>query len=129
MKAISVIQPYAELIALGEKTIEARSWRTHYRGPLAIQASKTLIKDGRPADDDMVRGAVVCVVDLVDCPRAVSDADVKAAMSDIYAESDWLWILAGPHRSAAQSSPRSCSAHTDSRGRVCNLHPVRQEYP
>jgi len=38
MKAITLWQPWASLIALGEKTIETRSWSTKYRGPLAIHA-------------------------------------------------------------------------------------------
>jgi len=38
MKAVTIYQPYAELIARGEKRVENRSWRTDYRGPLAIHA-------------------------------------------------------------------------------------------
>ncbi len=38
MKALSLWQPWASLIALGVKTIETRSWATNYRGPLAIHA-------------------------------------------------------------------------------------------
>lgn len=41
MKAISLWQPWASLIAHGVKTIETRSWSTPYRGPLAIHAAKT----------------------------------------------------------------------------------------
>jgi len=36
-----VRQPYAGLIAQGKKTIEMRSWRTDYRGPLLICAGRT----------------------------------------------------------------------------------------
>ena len=32
MKAITVIQPWATLLASGRKRIETRSWRTNYRG-------------------------------------------------------------------------------------------------
>lgn len=39
MKAISIKQPWASLIAVGEKTIECRSWQTHYRGDLLICSS------------------------------------------------------------------------------------------
>lgn len=39
MKAISLTQPWASLIALGYKRIETRSWSTTYRGPLAIHAT------------------------------------------------------------------------------------------
>lgn len=41
MKAITLHQPWASLIALGVKTIETRAWSTNYRGPLAIHAAKT----------------------------------------------------------------------------------------
>lgn len=40
MKALTLHQPWASLIALGVKTIETRSWSTKYRGPLAIHAGK-----------------------------------------------------------------------------------------
>ena len=41
MKALTLYQPWASLIALGEKKIETRSWPTMYRGELAIHAGKT----------------------------------------------------------------------------------------
>lgn len=40
MKALTLWQPWASLVALGIKTIETRSWSTQYRGPLAIHAAK-----------------------------------------------------------------------------------------
>lgn len=40
MKALTLTQPWATLIPLGAKRIETRSWRTDYRGPLAIHAAK-----------------------------------------------------------------------------------------
>ena len=39
MKAITIRQPYASLIARGVKTVETRSWATHYRGRIAIHAA------------------------------------------------------------------------------------------
>jgi activating signal cointegrator 1 len=39
MKAISLYQPWATLVAIGKKTYETRSWSTFYRGPIAIHAS------------------------------------------------------------------------------------------
>lgn len=39
MKAITLWQPYASLIAVGAKPHETRSWATNYRGPIAIHAS------------------------------------------------------------------------------------------
>lgn len=40
MKAVSVTQPWASLLAAGIKRIETRSWATRYRGPIAIHAAK-----------------------------------------------------------------------------------------
>lgn len=40
MKAISLHQPYASLIAAGIKTLETRSRAIHYRGEIAIHAAK-----------------------------------------------------------------------------------------
>ncbi len=40
LRAITLWQPYAQLIALGAKTIETRSWDTTHRGLLAIHAAK-----------------------------------------------------------------------------------------
>ena len=40
MKALTLWQPWASLVALGLKTIETRGWRTNYRGPLLIHAAK-----------------------------------------------------------------------------------------
>jgi hypothetical protein len=39
MKALTLWQPWASLIAQGEKKVETRSWCTKYRGDLAIHAS------------------------------------------------------------------------------------------
>ena len=40
MRALTLHQPYASFIALGVKHIETRSFKTNYRGPLAIHAGK-----------------------------------------------------------------------------------------
>jgi activating signal cointegrator 1 len=40
MKAITLTQPWATLVAIGAKQIETRSWTTTYRGQLAIHAAK-----------------------------------------------------------------------------------------
>jgi hypothetical protein len=44
MKALSLWQPWATLVALGVKKLETRSWSTTYRGPLAIHATATMPK-------------------------------------------------------------------------------------
>ena len=40
MKALTLTQPWATLVANGSKRIETRSWSTLYRGHLAIHAAK-----------------------------------------------------------------------------------------
>jgi activating signal cointegrator 1 len=45
--ALTLRQPWASLVALGAKRIETRSWRTSYRGWLAIHAGMTLSKAER----------------------------------------------------------------------------------
>ena len=41
MKALTLWQPWATLVAIGAKRIETRSWSTSYRGPLAIHAARS----------------------------------------------------------------------------------------
>ncbi len=48
MKAISLWQPWATLIAIGAKTFETRGWHANYAGPVAIHAAK---KDGMLSAD------------------------------------------------------------------------------
>lgn len=40
MKALTLTQPWATLIAIGAKRFETRSWSTSVRGPVAIHAAK-----------------------------------------------------------------------------------------
>lgn len=40
MKALTLTQPWATLVAIGAKRIETRNWSTGYRGELAIHAAK-----------------------------------------------------------------------------------------
>lgn len=44
MKAITIWQPYASLLAVEEKKYETRSWATSYRGPIAIHAAKRPVR-------------------------------------------------------------------------------------
>lgn len=49
MKALTLIEPWASLVAHGLKKIETRSWSTPYRGPVAIHAGRNrdAIRTGR----------------------------------------------------------------------------------
>jgi hypothetical protein len=89
MKALTIRQPWASLIAAGVKSIETRSWRTHHRGPVAIHAGLhrpvegedvgdwwwgwdvdhgvIVRQEGSWAEHPAPLGAVVAVADLVEC--------------------------------------------------------------
>ena len=56
MKALSVHQPFAGLIASGEKTIETRRWPTSYRGDLYDGAWSWFLGGVRPIKPFQVRG-------------------------------------------------------------------------
>lgn len=55
MKAITLTQPWATLVAIGAKHIETRAWQTSYRGPLAIHAGKGAGKIGWPQINHICR--------------------------------------------------------------------------
>jgi hypothetical protein len=100
MKAITITQPYATLIAIGAKHIETRSWATNYRGPLAIHAGKGLGPVGGklgftelcvsspfwealtgaeycgPWGRQPPRGAIVATCELVGC-QIIGDPDAR----------------------------------------------------
>lgn len=84
MYAISIKQPWAWMIASGEKTIETRTWTTPHRGDLLIVSSK------QPADQGPA-GVALCVVRLVEC-RAMRATDEEAACCEIY-DGACAWVL------------------------------------
>ena len=91
MKVLSLWQPWASAVAVGAKRVETRSWRTTYRGLIAIHAAKRRVigeliyfrscwnwcgalaslgvtmGNGPTLDHLLPFGAVVAVADLVDC--------------------------------------------------------------
>lgn len=103
MKAISLWQPWASLIAVGAKQYETRSWGTPYRGPLVIHASKTeqgmssfgeyhirqaLAGAGIRSTYALPRGVALCVVNLVDCDVMTSRL-IDDISEDEFAFGDW----------------------------------------
>ncbi len=85
MKALSIRQPWAWLIAAGHKDIENRTWATSLRGRVYIHAGRTIDSDYlcdiasglTDIDQDLRRkmldmngwvvGAIIGEVDIVDC--------------------------------------------------------------
>lgn len=105
MKALTICQPYAELIVRGEKRVENRTWSTPYRGPMYIHAGKS--RAWFDDDADLIQmlgrmppfGAVVGIVDLIDCVKAsdVTMGDYNDKYPWLYehehANGPWCWIL------------------------------------
>ena len=110
MKAITIHQPWAWAIAQGIKPVENRTWRTDYRGELAVHAgvSRISLRRGRevlehlgilvPPDDALVFGAIVGLVDLVD------SLPVEQAPSGPFRAGPMCWLL----RHSRQIAPVPC---------------------
>ena len=66
--ALSIRQPWAELILSGRKTLELRTWITDYRGPLWLHTGKAEDPelDRLFGLSDLPRGAFVGRFDLTD---------------------------------------------------------------
>ena len=93
IKALSLRQPFATLIATGLKKIETRKWQTPYRGPLLICASagKPMTGTGLDLGDKVPRGQALCIVDLDDC-RPMTTRDELFACCPVYPRAQ-SWIL------------------------------------
>ncbi len=84
MKAISVKQPWANMIRDTVKTIEVRTWRTTYRGPLLIVSSK------RPAIEPA--GQAIALVSIYDCRKMEPDDDIYTG-GIMFDPSMYSWML------------------------------------
>lgn len=71
MKALTIKQPWANLIIEGYKRYEFRSWRTKYRGKILIHAGLTLEKDMQKRFEeynlDYKCGYIIGEAEIVDC--------------------------------------------------------------
>ena len=92
MKALSIKQPWATMIATGEKTIETRTWSTKYRGRLLICSGKTPVAQIlRVTTPDMLLGMGLCTVNLVNV-RPYLESDCTASCCD-YCPNAYAWVL------------------------------------
>jgi hypothetical protein len=115
MPALSVLQPWAWAIMEGIKPVENRTWRTNYRGVLAIQAGlgkraeatgRALIEqNGFVIPEELPRGMLLGTVELVEClPQPEALARFGGAWVDAD-PSGWCWVLRNPRR---LREPRPC---------------------
>lgn len=91
MKAITIWQPWASLIACEAKGFETRSWKTDYRGTIAIHAAQKpfdtkmyLDRELHPfaealnlpdiySFDKLPYGCVIATAEIVDCLKVVKE--------------------------------------------------------
>ncbi|WP_026931713.1 ASCH domain-containing protein [Glycomyces tenuis] len=109
IRALTVRQPWAHLIARGGKTVENRTRRTHWRGPVLIHAAKTLPvaqwarargrfgQSAVPEREALPLGAVVAVADLTECHGSGwpwrCNSGACARWGD-HGPETWHWVLA-----------------------------------
>ncbi|MGY3715773.1 ASCH domain-containing protein [Sutcliffiella cohnii] len=120
MKVLSMIQPWASLFVLREAQYETRSWKTNYRGPLAIHTSKKinkavcshraiqalLYKHGYTVEG-LPTGKIIAVCNLIDCLKVVENHQTSAILEDgrevsgndfflgDYPENGYVWVIEG----------------------------------
>jgi len=114
MKALTLMQPWATLVAIGAKKIETRSWPTKYRGPLAIHASKrfpkefkrllgeepffsVLYKAGYANPINHALGAIIAICQLIEVwenndPFLMPISSQERAFGD-YRPGRYMWLL------------------------------------
>ena len=102
MRALSVRQPWAELILRGSKTIECRARPTFVRERVWIYAAEgrqrrdTLSTITVPDDSVLPRGVLVGSVELIGCRRLLP-SDAAAACQPIDFEG-YAWLVVHPER-------------------------------
>jgi hypothetical protein len=116
MRALSIRQPWAELIILGHKTIEVRSKRTHLRERVFIYAGLNRIEpaeEARIAQEygidvaSLPRGVLVGSIDIVGClPLGLEDSQA-ACFQITDSHGFYAWHLARPHRAEELVKPKN----------------------
>lgn len=93
MKALSLKQPWAELILQGKKTIELRKWNTNFRGDFLIHSSKIPDKKGMREfgfkDSDLPCGFILGKARLAEVKRYHSDKEFLADRNKHLATKSW----------------------------------------
>lgn len=83
MKVITIKQPFASLIASGQKEYEFRTWKTAYRGDILIHAGKSVDNEamGRFSSFnlDCPLGCIIAKATLTDC--ILIDENVKKELA------------------------------------------------
>lgn len=91
MKALSLKQPYAELVISGKKTIELRKWKTKFRGEFLVHASKSVYKESmqRFGFTDLPTGYIVGKAKLIEVKEYNNEKEHQADKGKHLASSSW----------------------------------------
>lgn len=122
IKCLTLTQPWATLVACGTKKIETRSWKTNYRGALAIHAAKgfpesaqqicltepfasvlkrqtsiRVIWDRARQRSDFPLGQVIALCELTDCVQileggSIAQEEPEHSFGD-YTYGRYAWLL------------------------------------
>lgn len=97
MRALSVVQPWASLLAEGLKEFETRSWGTSYHGEIAIHASKTAPPKDVHVGSSIAqpRGVIIAVATLYRCyltQNVEGISDFEREWGD-WTPGRWAWAL------------------------------------
>lgn len=108
-KALSIKQPWANMLINGEKSIEIRNWRTPYRGTLLIHTGKTYDPVGKAMFNTSVTplGCILGRVNLIniksyglDYIGFCADHNEHKNLSHWYTANLFGWIFINPIRFA-----------------------------
>jgi hypothetical protein len=95
MKVLSMIQPWATLLVLRETQNETRTWRTHYRGPLAIHASQktdkracreepvaSILSGHGYSEETLPTGVIMATCRLIHCFQVIDNNEAFAILDN-----------------------------------------------
>ena len=91
MKALSLKQPFAELILQGRKKIELRKWNTKFRGEFLIHASKNTDKKAMEkfGFGKLPLGCIVGRATLVEVKKYNNEKEIRKDKNLHLASSSW----------------------------------------
>lgn len=107
MKALTIKQPFAHLIAADIKDIENRTWRTHFRGRIYIHASQKheegqafMFLTVEQLKTIPFNTKEILIINKLDCSAIIGEVDIVDCIQNsdsVWAiEGHWHWVLRNP---------------------------------
>jgi len=118
MKALSIKQPFAHLVATGQKTLEIRSRKTNFRGDILICSSKKVydgfvmskttygsnltnakFETSRLNSNDVttaITGHALAILRLVDCREMRDNYEDERDSRHEFIKESFVWVLEKP---------------------------------